>query len=60
MCAALIRNAGPNYPNPLQLAGGQPCVLHRWELPDDHPARMDGAMGDLLVLGADDRLVLRQ
>jgi hypothetical protein len=35
-------------------------VLHRWELPDDHPARMDGAMGDLLVLGADDRLVLRQ
>jgi hypothetical protein len=47
----------------IQTRGNLPVasrVCFIWELPDDHPARMDGAMGDLLVLGADDRLVLRQ
>ena len=39
------------------LAAGESYRLHRWELPDDHPARMDGAAGDLLVLTAYDELV---
>jgi hypothetical protein len=41
-----------------QLAGGEPYRLHRWELPDDHPARVDGAISDDLILTADDRLML--
>lgn len=38
------------------LAGGEAYRLHRRDLPDWHPARYSGDLGDALVLGADDVL----
>jgi hypothetical protein len=38
-------------------AGGE-YSFHRYELPDDHPARRDGELHDYLTLGADDILRL--
>jgi hypothetical protein len=38
------------------LAAGEACQLRRFELPDTHPARVVGAVSDLLVLGADNML----
>ena len=38
-----------------QLASGKACLISRYQLPDDHPARV-GEMCDSLVLGADDVL----
>lgn len=38
-------------------AGGE-YSFHRYELPDDHPARRDGELHDYLTLGADDILQL--
>lgn len=40
------------------LAQEQAYRLHRWELPEDHPEQWAGELDDLLVLTADDRLVL--
>ncbi len=41
-----------------QLVGGEAYMFHRYALPYDHPSRMAGEISDLLVLTADDRLVL--
>ena len=40
------------------LVGGEAYTLQRSDLPADHPARAQGRPGDLLVLGADDKLRL--
>lgn len=42
------------------LGGIESYTLHRWELPEDHPGHMDGAISDLLVLTADDELLPRE
>jgi hypothetical protein len=40
------------------LAGSGAHMVLRSELPDWHPSRVDGGPNDLLVLDADDRLML--
>ena len=36
------------------LLDGDDVEIHRWELPDDHPARLRGRINDRVVLGSDD------
>ena len=38
------------------LANGEPCRIHRYELPEGHPARALGQVSDEMVLGSDDVL----
>ncbi|GGK48477.1 hypothetical protein [Nocardia camponoti] len=39
------------------ITNGAAVRLHRYELPDDHPARSDGDPADSLTLTADDELL---
>ena len=38
------------------IAAGDEVLIHRYDLPDDHPERDAGAPGDYFVLGTDDTL----
>jgi hypothetical protein len=39
-----------------QLKAGGEYTFHRYELPDDHPARREGELHDYVTLGTDDVL----
>lgn len=41
-----------------ELKAGGEYAFHRYELPDDHPARQDGELHGYVTLGTDDILCL--